>query len=63
VRGGQVYGSSDGSAAFAAELPVSPDDLAATVFDCLGINPEQEMQDAQGRPMPLCTGKPVRGLF
>jgi uncharacterized protein (DUF1501 family) len=32
VRGGQVYGSSDASAAYAAELPVSPDDLAATVF-------------------------------
>jgi hypothetical protein len=63
VRGGQVYGSSDGSAAYAAELPVSPDDLAATVFDSLGIDPDQELRDAQGRPLPLCSGKPVHGLF
>jgi hypothetical protein len=59
VRGGQVYGSSDASAAYAAELPVSPDDLAATVFHALGIPLEQEMRDAQGRPMPLCTGRPI----
>jgi hypothetical protein len=63
VRGGQVYGSSDGSAAYAAELPVSPDDLAATVFHCLGIRLDQELHDAQGRPLPLCTGRPVLGLF
>jgi hypothetical protein len=63
VRGGQVYGSSDGKAAYAAELPVSPDDLAATVFHVLGIPLGREMGDAQNRPVPLCTGKPVQGLF
>jgi hypothetical protein len=63
VRGGQVYGSSDAHAAYAAELPVSPDDLAATVFHSLGIRLDQEMRDAQGRPLPLCTGRPVLGLF
>src|SRR5262249_45283082 len=31
VRGGLVYGSSDAHAAYAAETPVRPDDLAATV--------------------------------
>jgi hypothetical protein len=63
VRGGQVYGSSDASAAYAAEEPVSPDDLAATVFHVLGIRPDGEVRDGQGRPLPLCTGKPVLGLF
>jgi hypothetical protein len=63
VRGGQVYGSSDAHAAYAAELPVSPDDLAATVFHVLGIPLERELHDAQGRPLPLCTGRPVLGLF
>jgi hypothetical protein len=63
VHGGQVYGSSDASAAYAAESPVSPDDLAATVFHSLGIPLEQEMRDMQGRPQPLCSGKPVLGLF
>jgi hypothetical protein len=63
VRGGQVYGSSDASAAYAAELPVSPDDVAATVFHSLGIRLDHEMHDSQGRPLPLCKGKPVAGLF
>jgi hypothetical protein len=63
VRGGQVYGSSDAHGAYAAELPVTPDDLAATVFHRLGIPLGQEMRDGQGRPVPLCTGKPVLGLF
>ncbi len=63
VKGGQVYGSSDSAAAYAAELPVSPDDLAATVLDRLGIPLDTEVQDAQGRPLTMCVGKPVRGLF
>src|SRR5207253_6470753 len=63
VRGGQVYGSSDASAAYAADLPVSPDDLAATIFHSLGMRLDHEVQDPQGRPLPLCTGKPVLGLF
>jgi hypothetical protein len=63
VRGGQVYGSSDAQAAYAAESPVSPDDLAATVFHSLGIPLDTMMHDAQGRPLPLCTGRPVLGVF
>src|SRR5262249_38053536 len=59
VRGGQVWGSSDAHAAYAAESPVTPDDLAATVFDSLGISLDQEMHDAQGRPLPMCLGRPV----
>jgi uncharacterized protein (DUF1501 family) len=63
VRGGQVYGRSDPHAAYAAESPVSPDDLAATVFHTLGIPLETEIHDTQGRPLPLCTGRPVLGVF
>jgi hypothetical protein len=63
IRGGQVYGSSDAHAAYAAELPVSPDDLAATIFRVLGVPLSHELRDAQGRPLPMCTGRPVVGLF
>jgi uncharacterized protein (DUF1501 family) len=63
VRGGQVYGSSDRTAAYAAEAPVCPDDLAATVFDRLAIRLDQQLHDAQGRPLPLCTGSAVARLF
>ncbi len=63
IRGGQVYGSSDSHAAYAAERPVRPDDIAATIFHCLGINRDQEMRDSQGRPMPLCLGEPLLDLM
>jgi hypothetical protein len=63
VRGGQVHGSSDAHAAYAAELPVSPDDLAATLFHVLGVPLDSEMHDSEGRPLSLCRGKPVLGLF
>jgi hypothetical protein len=63
VKGGQVYGSSDAQAAYAADKPVSPDDLAATVFDALGVPLDTEVTDPTGRPLALCLGHPVRGVF
>jgi hypothetical protein len=63
VRGGQVYGRSDAWAAEPADAPVSPDDLAATVYDCLGVEIGEEVHDSQKRPLALRTGKPVAGLF
>jgi hypothetical protein len=63
IRGGQVYGASDAQAAYAAERPVRPDDLAATALHLLGISGEGEIHDAQGRPQAVCLGKPVGGLF
>ena len=63
LRVGQVYGSSDASAAYPAGLPVSPDNLAATVFHGLGISSDREIRDSQGRSLPLCNGKRVLGLF
>jgi hypothetical protein len=63
VRGGLVHGRSDRTAAYPAELPVTPDDLAATIFQSLGIPLDQELIDPLGRPLPLCTGRPVDALF
>jgi hypothetical protein len=63
VRGGQIYGASDAQAAYAADRPVRPDDLTATMLDLLGIPLDREIHDAQGRPHPVCLGKPVAGLF
>jgi hypothetical protein len=63
VRGGLVHGRSDRTAAYPAELPVTPDDLAATIFESLGIPLDHELIDAQGRPLPLCIGRPIDALF
>jgi hypothetical protein len=63
VRGGQVYGSSDKSAAYPSTNPVSPADIAATIYHCLGIDPHTEMTDQQGRPLLVGTGKPLQALL
>jgi uncharacterized protein (DUF1501 family) len=56
VRGGTTYGQSDKDAAFPLERPVSPEDLACTIFTALGIDPHQFVPDKQGRPQALVHG-------
>lgn len=63
IRGGQVFGSSDRSAAYPSTLPVSPADIAATIYHCLGIDPQTHVTDQQGRPFSASTGKPIEALL
>jgi hypothetical protein len=64
IRGGGLYGRSDRDAAYPVENPVSPEDLAATIFDALGIDPHGFIHDRQGRPVTLVDGgRPLRELF
>ena len=43
VKGGQVYGASDSHGGRVADKPVSPSDLLATMWHCLGVDPEAEV--------------------
>ena len=63
VPGGAVYGSSDRLAAYPASNPVTPQDLAATIYHLLGIDRHLTIRDAQGRPYALSTGEPVWDLL
>jgi hypothetical protein len=63
VRGGQVYGSSDRSAAYPSTNPVSPADIAATIYHCLGIDYRTHVSDQQGRPIMINAGKPVHAVL
>ena len=63
VRGGAVYGASDRLAAYPATDPVTPADLAATIFWRFGFDPQTEIHDQQGRPHVLSPGQPLRRLF
>jgi uncharacterized protein (DUF1501 family) len=60
---GAIYGSSDRIGAYPATDPVSPDDVAATMFWALGIDPATEVSDTLGRPLPIAAGEPVTRLF
>jgi hypothetical protein len=64
VPGGKVYGKSDKDAAYPIEKPVSPEDLAATVYYALGIDPELRVLNAENRPTHIVDGgSPVTGLW
>jgi uncharacterized protein (DUF1501 family) len=63
VRGGQVYGSSDKIAAYPRDNPVSPEDLLATIYHALGVAPDSEVRDREGRPHRISEGRPVTALF
>ncbi len=63
VRGGLVHGASDRFAAYPVRDPVTPADLAATIYWRVGIDPSSEIHDLQGRPFVLSEGQPVRALF
>jgi len=60
---GAIYGSSDRIGAYPATDPVSPDDIAATMFWALGIDPVTEVRDTLGRPLPIAAGTPITRLF
>jgi hypothetical protein len=63
VRGGSVHGASDRLGAYPARDPVTPADVAATIFWRFGIDPATEVRDQTGRPFHLAEGRPLTGLF
>lgn len=63
VTGGAVYGASDRIGAYPACDPVTPGDLAATIFWRFGLDPATELPDRAGQPHRLATGEPLRRLF
>jgi uncharacterized protein (DUF1501 family) len=63
VRAGQVIGKSDKIGAYPATTPFSPDDIGATVYHVLGVDPSVEVRDRQDRPVRLNRGEVMHGLF
>ena len=63
IKGGTVHGASDKYAAKPAESPVSPADIVATIYHCLGVNPEATIRDRLDRPIRLCEGTPIRSIL
>jgi hypothetical protein len=63
VRGGAVLGASDRVGAFPALDPVTPGDVAATIFRRFGIDAATEVRDQTDRPFRLAEGRPLDALF
>lgn len=56
IRGGTIHGASDSHAAYVQDHPVRPADVCATVYHCLGIDPELRVLDRTGRPVEIAHG-------
>jgi len=65
LKMGQVIGSTDASAAYAATRPVHFRDVLATIYDNLGIDPHQFVRDVNDRPTAILPedARPVRELI
>ena len=64
IRGGTVCGASDAQAAFVKDRPVSTADICATIYHCLGIDPEMLVHDRAGRPVAVAQGgQPIREIL
>jgi hypothetical protein len=61
---GQVVGATNARGEYPAEVPLTPQDLLATIYRHLGIDPDHTFLDSTGRPVPiLAEGKPIRQLI
>jgi hypothetical protein len=64
IRPGNLHGQSDRAGAFPVRGRVfTPADISATVYQCLGIDPQAEVPDPLGRPMRITYGEPMTELF
>ena len=63
TRGGTVIGASDRIGAFPAADPQSPENLAATIYNHLGIPATAAWHDALDRPHHVYYGDPIRELW
>jgi uncharacterized protein (DUF1501 family) len=64
IQGGRVVGKSDARAERPASDPYGPEDLAATMYHLLGIDPKEEFYTPEGRPVPIVNnGKVIEALL
>ena len=63
IRRGTVFGASNAHGGEPARDAVTPADLWATVYHCLGHHPDTLMHDPQGRPLPISRGSVIREVL
>ena len=63
VKGGTVIGTSDKNGGFPADNPQTPENLAATIYQALGIPKTAMWVDSQDRPHHVYHGEPIGGVM
>jgi hypothetical protein len=57
IKPGTIYGASDRIGGYPKDGLVKPEDITATIFHCLGLSPDTEIHDSQGRPLVISRGQ------
>ncbi len=63
VKGGQVIGASDKLGAEPKDRPVTPAEIAATVYRGLGVDRATRLPGPENRPLPISEAQPIEELF
>lgn len=64
VARGQIIGQSDKHAAYPVTRGFGPADIAASIYQAIGVDFDDRILDMQKRPMPILDhGQPIDGLF
>jgi hypothetical protein len=65
LKRGEVIGSSDNIGAFPKDRPVTPAEIAATLYHAFGIDPHAKLGSPGGEPLPLLDDsvQPIRELL
>jgi uncharacterized protein (DUF1501 family) len=65
IKGGRVVGESDELGYFPKSRPVTPAEVAATLYRGLGLDPHRDLPGPQNRPLPLAdySVQPINELF
>lgn len=63
IRGGKIVGASDKQGGQPADAPQTPENMAATIYDFLGIPQTMMWHDGVNRPHHIYYGAPIAGLM
>ena len=63
IQGGRVVGSSDSDGAYPKNDPQRPENMAATIYESLGIPATAVWKDSLDRPHQVYHGEPIAGLM
>ncbi len=58
-----MIGKSDRLGAYPLSRSFGPPDLAATIYNALGVDPATELRDRLRRPLRLCSGETITPLY
>ena len=63
IQPGRIIGRTDAQGGLPMTEAYTPEDMAATIFHCLGVGREREFHDSSGRPYRVYRGQPIQSLL